>query len=152
MISHDDGDRTLELPVLSDSSVVKSNIKLGVFSNSVIQSIVCAEQIVKPLSIPFLWIQTLPLALLKVFSQSDLGLSKGLLIVGKPEPQDPPDLAASKMLMSHILFATSATHASHTLNDDIRHHDDITYIALSVRSIKDNDAFLVPPLWPPPYR
>ncbi|KAK9150952.1 hypothetical protein Syun_009261 [Stephania yunnanensis] len=46
MISHDDGDRTLELPVLSNPSIVKSNIKLGVFSNSVIQLIVRAEQIV----------------------------------------------------------------------------------------------------------
>ncbi|KAK9089004.1 hypothetical protein Scep_028086 [Stephania cephalantha] len=94
VISHDDGDRTLELPVLSDLSNVNSNIKLG-----------------------------------------------------KPEP---PDLVASKMLMSHILFATSATLTFHTINDDTQHHDDITDVALSVRSIEDNDAFLVPPPWPSP--
>ncbi|KAK9148203.1 hypothetical protein Scep_006960 [Stephania cephalantha] len=78
VISHDDGDRTLELLVLSDPSIVNSNIKLGVFSNSVIQPIVRAEQIVKPFSIPFLRIQTLPLALLlKASSQSDLRLELG---------------------------------------------------------------------------
>ncbi|KAK9098761.1 hypothetical protein Syun_025806 [Stephania yunnanensis] len=148
MISHDDGDRTLELPVLSDPSIVKSNIKLGIFSNMVIQSIICAEEIVKPLLNPFLWIQTLPLALLlKVSNQSDLRLFEGLLIVGK---QEPPNMVASKMLMSHILFATSATPASHTLNDDIQHHNDITDVALSIRSIEDNDAFPIPPPWPPP--